>query len=122
MPRGSHFTVFLVAALAGCGGSGTFPGGSVVNSPGGGGGQPTQLVDVKVTVTIPARSKQHGMRPDYISANTQSLVIGLTSVDGKSVTGVNPTTISTSPNFADSAASSRSHARLSSNAAVRQSA
>jgi len=97
LPRGSHFTVFLVAALAGCGGSGTFPGGSVVNSPGGGGGQPTQLVDVKVTVTIPARSKQHGMRPDYISANTQSLVIGLTSVDGKSVTGVNPTTIDTLP-------------------------
>ena len=97
LPKVSRFTVVFVAVLAGCGGGGTLPSGSVVNSPGGSGGPPTQLVNVKVTVTIPARSKQRDIRPDYVSANTQSLVIGLTSVDGKSVTGASPTTINTLP-------------------------
>lgn len=80
--------------LAGCGGGGGNPFGPVVNSPGGGGGHPpTQLVPVKVTVTVPRSSGQ--MRPDYVSVNTESLVIELTSVDGSGVTGVKATTINT---------------------------
>jgi hypothetical protein len=84
---------FLVTA---CGGGGTFPYGSVVNSPGGGPTQPpTQLVDVHVVVTVPQRRQAPRLRPDYISVNTQSLVIELSSVNGNGVTGVNPTTINT---------------------------
>jgi hypothetical protein len=86
----------LAFALSACGGSGTFPNGSVVNSPGGGPTQPpTKLVDVKVTVTVPPHGNRPRMRPNYISVNTASLVIDLSSVDGQGVTGVNPTTINT---------------------------
>jgi hypothetical protein len=83
----------LATVIAGCGGSG-LPGGSVVNYPGGPGQPPTKLVNVKVTVTIPASGGQ-GVRPDYVSVNTQSLVIQLSSVNGNGVTGVNPTIINT---------------------------
>jgi hypothetical protein len=89
--------VIAATLVTACGGGG-LPSGSVVNSPGSGPTQsPTKLVNVKVTVTIPPRSKQHGIRPNYISENTQSLVIGLSSVNGQGVSGVNPTTINTSP-------------------------
>jgi hypothetical protein len=85
--------VFLVA----CGGGG-MPVGSVVNSPGGGStSPPTQLVNVSVTVTVPARNKQKGIRSQYVSVNTESLVIQLAAVNGNGVTGVNPTTIDTLP-------------------------
>lgn len=88
----------MVAAcsLAACGGAGTFPAGSVVNSPGGGGTPqpPPNLVDVKVTVTIPP-AKRHAMQHNYVSPNTQSIVIQLYSVDGQTVGGVNPKTIDT---------------------------
>jgi hypothetical protein len=92
-------TACVVAfALSACGGGGGLPNGSVVNSPGGGPTQsPTKLVNVKVTVTIPPRTKSHGVRPDYVSVNTQSLVIALSSVNGEGVSGVNPTTINTLP-------------------------
>jgi hypothetical protein len=92
-----RMTVLVAAfALSACGGGGDLPAGSIVNSPGGGPTQsPTKLVKVKVTVTIPAPSKPRGVRPDYISKNTQSLVIALSSVNGQSVSGVNPTTINT---------------------------
>ena len=71
------------------------PSGSVVNYPGGGpSSPPTKLVDIKVTVTVPARGNQE-IRPSYLSVNTKSLVIALSSVDGSGVTGVNPTTINT---------------------------
>lgn len=86
----------VLSSVVACGGAGTYPAGSVVNSPGGGPSQPpTQIVDVKVTVTIPARGKQHGITPNYISVNTQSIAIQLSSVNGQPVTGVNPTTINT---------------------------
>ncbi|HEX3670883.1 MAG TPA: hypothetical protein VHT92_04170 [Candidatus Cybelea sp.] len=85
-----------IAFTAACGGGG-LPVGSVVNSGGGGNGDPTPLVNVKVTVTIPAQSKSKGIRPNYVSVNTKSLVIALSSVDGKGVTGVNPTIIDTTP-------------------------
>jgi hypothetical protein len=88
----------LVAAslMTACGGAGTFPYGSVVNSPGSGPtSPPTKLVDVKVTVTLPAGGKRQAIRPDYLSVNTESLVIALSSVNGNGVTGVNPTTIDT---------------------------
>lgn len=78
----------VLAALYACGGS-NLPSGSVVNSPGGPGHPPTQLVNVKVTVTVPRGSGR--MRPDYVSVNTDSLSIELASVDGKGVTGVNST-------------------------------
>ncbi len=94
-------TMLLLVAgfvLNACGGGGGLPDGSVVNSPGGGPTQsPTKLVNVKVTVTIPAVTKRRGVRPDYVSANTQSLVIALSSVNGEGVSGVNPTTIDTLP-------------------------
>lgn len=81
--------------LAACGGGGGLPVGSVVNSGGGSGPPPTKLVDVKVVVTVPSGTKRNGPGPDYISVNTQSLVIQLTSANGGGVTGVNPTTINT---------------------------
>jgi hypothetical protein len=94
-----RLVVFLIAALlSACGGGGS-PVGSVVNYPGGGpSSPPTQLVNVKVTVTIPAsKSSKYRIRvhPQYVSVNTQSLVIQLASVNGSGVTGVNPTTINT---------------------------
>ena len=86
---------FAAGSLAACGGGGGLPFGSVVNSPGGSGPPPTKLVDVKVLVTVPPGGKRNRVGPDYISVNTKSLVIQLTSVDGGGVTGVNPTTINT---------------------------
>ena len=96
MTHGALLRITLALAFAGCGGAGTFPAGSVVNSPGGGGTPqpPPNLVDVKVTVTIPA-GKRHALRPNYVSPNTQSIVIQLYSVDGQTVGGVNPKTIDT---------------------------
>ena len=80
--------------FAPCGGSPNTPGGPIVNSGGGGSGPPpTKLVSVKVKVDVP--SGKGGIRPGYVSPNTQSLVIQLASVDGGGVTGVNATTIET---------------------------
>jgi hypothetical protein len=88
--------VFIATlAMAACGGGGSLPNGSVVNSPGGPGQSPPPLVDVKVSVTVPPGGKRRGIGPDYVSVNTQSLVIQLASVDGNGVSGVNPTTINT---------------------------
>ncbi len=87
----------VICLLTACGGGGGLPLGSVVNSGGGSGPPPTKLVDVKVVVTVPSGGSRSGIRHDYISVNTQSLVIQLTSVDGGGVTGVNPTTINTVP-------------------------
>jgi hypothetical protein len=91
------FSALAAASLlAACGGAGTYPNGSVVNSPGSGGPSqpPPNLVDVKVDVTIPAR-KQNALRPDYVSVNTRSLVIQLSTVNGNPISGVNPKTINT---------------------------
>ncbi|HEV3090641.1 MAG TPA: hypothetical protein VGX91_04255, partial [Candidatus Cybelea sp.] len=75
-----------------CGGGLNTPDGSVVNSPGGSGPPPTHLVKIHVSITVPAAS---GLRPDYLSSNTESVVIQLTSVDGDGVTGVNPAIVNT---------------------------
>jgi hypothetical protein len=84
--------------LASCGGGNGLPNGSVVNSPGGGPTQtPTKLVSVKVTITIPASDKPRGIRPDYVSPNTESLAIALSSVNGEGVSGVSATVINTLP-------------------------
>ncbi|MBV8198547.1 MAG: hypothetical protein JO263_10455 [Candidatus Eremiobacteraeota bacterium] len=85
---------FALAAtiVAACGGPGT-PSGSVVNFPGDPGPPSTDPVPVKVTIAIPALRK--GIRPDYVSPNTQSLVIQLASVNGQGVSGINATTIET---------------------------
>jgi hypothetical protein len=91
-----RLAVFAAVAmlLAACGGGSNLPSGSVVNSPGSGGsGNPTKLVSVKVTVSVARGNRQ--MRPDYVSVNTESLVIELTSVDGSGATGVSATTINT---------------------------
>jgi hypothetical protein len=91
--------LIVIAACASlvtaCGGGGGMPNGSVVNFPGGPTDPPTKLVNVKVTVTIPPSKQTRNIRPDYISINTESLVIQLASVDGEAVSGVNPTTINT---------------------------
>jgi hypothetical protein len=93
--------VRLVAVAAGtmllvaCGGGGMNPYGSVVNSPGNGSGNPpTRLVNVKVVVTV-NRGSNREIRPGYVSINTKSLVIELTSVNGGGVSGVKATTINT---------------------------
>ena len=85
----------LVASFVACSGGGSLPSGSVVNSPGGPTQSPPPLVNVKVTVTVPTRTKSRGINPNYVSVNTQSLVIQLASVNGTGVSGVNPTTIDT---------------------------
>src|SRR5580698_382372 len=85
-------------ALTSCGGA-SLPVGSVVNSPGGpGGGPPPKMVSVKVSVTVPPAEKSKGARPGYVSPDTASLVIQLTSVNGSAVSGVGATTIETQPN------------------------
>lgn len=102
---------FLVAALvlAGCGGN-SLPSGSVVNSPGGGtGGPPPRLISIEVTVTVPRGKGNHQkhVRPRYVSDDTASLVVQLTSVNGQGVSGVNPTTIETQPHAGDCKAGSQ---------------
>ena len=97
MKRLDIIAAALAAAnfLTACGGGG-LPGGSVVNYPGGGGDPPpTKFVNVKVTATIPSGERPQGVRPDYVSVNTKSLVIALSSVNGGGVSGVNPTTMET---------------------------
>ena len=87
--------IVVATILTACGGGG-LPVGSVVNDPGSGpSSPPTQLVNVKVTVTIPARKNHSKIRSQYVSVNTQSVVIVLSSVDGNGISGVNPTTINT---------------------------
>ncbi len=86
-----------VACASACGGGPGTPQGPVVGSPGNPDPPPTKLVGVKVSVTIPPAAKRHGLGPDYVSANTASLVIQLASVDGSGVSGVNATTINTLP-------------------------
>jgi hypothetical protein len=98
-------TAVAVAALvaigltSACGGSPNTPNGSYVGSPGDPGDPPTRLVDVTVTVTVPSRT--HGAKPNYVSPNTESLAIQLASVNGKGVTGVNPTIVNTVPKAHD---------------------
>ena len=90
--------VAVALTMAACGGGGGLPVGSVVNTGGGSGPPPTKLVDVKVIVSIPPSGGRQGIRPDYVSVNTKSLVIELSSVNGEGATGVNPTTINTAAN------------------------
>jgi hypothetical protein len=95
MRRFSRSAIVLAGALvAGCGGGSNLPSGPVVNYPGGGGQPPTKLIDVKVTVTV-SHGHRSRVRPDYVSLNTQSLAIALTSVNGHGVSGVNATVIDT---------------------------
>jgi len=87
---------FAVLLVAGCGSGGAQPSGPVVNSPGSGPTQPpTPLVNVKVTVTVPQAKKGARLRSNYVSVNTQSLAIELSSVNGQGVSGVSTTTIDT---------------------------
>lgn len=85
-------TVFIAA----CGGGPNTPAGSVVGVPGGPDPPPTQLVPVKLTVTI-SGGESHGMRPSYISKNTQSVTVQLASVNGGGVSGVNASIVNTTP-------------------------
>jgi hypothetical protein len=88
-----------IGLISACGGSPNTPNGSFVGSGGNPGGPPTRLVEVKVTVTIPSRTR--GAKPNYVSPNTESLAIQLASVNGKGVTGVNPTILNTVPKAHD---------------------
>ena len=75
------------------------PDGSFVGSGGNPGGPPTRLVDVKVTVTVPSANARREIQLRF--SNTESLAIQLASVDGKGVTGVNPTIVNTLPKSRD---------------------
>ncbi len=88
-----------IGLISACGGSPNTPNGSFIGSGGNPGGPPTRLVDVKVTVTVPSRTR--GAKPNYVSPNTESLAIQLASVDGKGVSGVNPTILNTVPKAHD---------------------
>jgi len=106
-PFVSSLAVLLALTItSGCGGNFNTPDGPVVGSPGGGGPPPTRLVDVKVTVTLPVA--RGGLRPDYLSKNTESLAIALETVNGKGVTGVNPTIVNTLPKSRDCKSQSQS--------------
>ena len=87
----------VASALAGCGGSPNTPTGSVVGSPGGPPPPPTQLVGVRLTVTLPSlrQRTRKAMSPNYLSPDTRSLAIQLASVDGNGVSGVNATIMDT---------------------------
>ncbi len=85
-----------VAIVAACGGSPNTPSGSYVGSPGGHAPPPTQLVGVKLTVSV-SPGGSAGMRPSYVSPNTQSVSVQLASVDGNGVTGVNASIVNTAP-------------------------
>jgi hypothetical protein len=86
--------VLCALSVAACGGTPGTPNGSVINSGGGTKPPPTQLVSVAVTVTV---QNGGGAQPNYISSKTQSLTVGLASVDGNGVSGVSATTITKTP-------------------------
>jgi hypothetical protein len=92
-------SIAMLVLSAGCGGSPNTPNGPYVGSPGDPGPPATKLVDVKVTVTIPAASGK--LRPNYLSYNTKSLAVQLVSDDGNGVTGVNASIINTLPKSRD---------------------
>jgi hypothetical protein len=83
----------VLAFATACSGTPGTPNGSVINSGGGSQPPPTQLVSVSVTVTVDTA----GAQPNYISSKTQSLTVGLASVNGNGVSGVSATTITTTP-------------------------
>ena len=91
----------LGAAIAACSGAPNTPQGSVVGTGGGGPiPPPTQLVNASITVVVPApaTNRRAGtMRPSYLSAHMQSLVIEVSTSNGVSVTGANATSINTYP-------------------------
>jgi hypothetical protein len=84
---------FAVALATGCSGSPGTPSGSVVGSGGGLVPPPVTLVGVSVSVTVATGNAA----PNYVSSKTQSLTIDLSSVNGNSVSGVNASTITTTP-------------------------
>lgn len=94
----TFFSCVFAALLTACGGSPNTPNGPFVGSPGGPTPDPTKLVPVHFSVTIPAKG---GADPNYISTNTDSLSIQLVSVDGNGVEGVNATTMNTLPKSRD---------------------
>ncbi len=81
----------LTLAVAACGGTPGTPNGPVVGSGGGPVPPPISLVKVSVTVTVAGGIAQ------FVSSKTQSITVGLASVDGRAVSGVNATTITTTP-------------------------
>jgi Beta-propeller repeat len=84
-----------LAAAAACGGGFGTPDGPTVNSPGSPSSPPPPLVSVRVHVTIPGPERARTVRPNYVSPNTESVVVQLASVDGQGVSGVNAATIET---------------------------
>jgi hypothetical protein len=88
------FTLAFSTITIACGGTNT-PFGPIVGFGGGGDPPPIRLVGVRLTVTIPPLGS--GPRANYLSTTPQSLEIELVSVDGKGVSGVNPTTMNTVP-------------------------
>ncbi|HEY1680859.1 MAG TPA: hypothetical protein VGF98_04385 [Candidatus Tumulicola sp.] len=82
-----------LAFTAGCSGTPGTPNGSVVGSGGGPVTPPTALVNVSVAVTV---AGNNGASPGYVSSKTESLSIGLASVNGGPVSGAGTSTITTS--------------------------
>jgi hypothetical protein len=96
-PFSALASVVATLLISACGGSPNTPTGSVVNSPGGTPPPPTQLVNVRLTVTVPTSQRRRATNPNYISPATASLAIQLASVNGNGVTGVNATIVNTLP-------------------------
>jgi hypothetical protein len=83
----------MAVALASCGGSPNTPNGANVGSPGGTIPPPTQLISARLTVTLVRPQRLE--RADYLSPNTQSISVGLASVNGVGVNGVSATVVNT---------------------------
>ncbi len=77
MTRFGVLTVLLILGLQGCGGGGGSAGATPSVVPSAQGVTPGAKATVRFTIAIPKSSPQSsGRRPNYISPNTQSIVIG----------------------------------------------
>ncbi|MBV8149190.1 MAG: hypothetical protein JO092_08880 [Candidatus Eremiobacteraeota bacterium] len=95
--RAAATRLLIAVALVGCGGSPNTPNGPTVGSPGGPIPPPTQLVSAHLIVKL-TKPLHNGEHPDYLSPNTESVAVGLASVNGSGVNGVNATIVNTSRN------------------------
>ena len=80
------------AALAGCGGGGASLPPTASNA------QTQAVTTAQFRILIPPKSAQARLAPKYVSASTQSVIIALTSVNGKAYAGTasSPAAVSTS--------------------------
>lgn len=80
--------LILAAALAGCGAGGSNSVPPLGTKPGTSSPNGTASSMASFTITVPAKSAQaHVRKPQYISANTESVIITLATVNGVAFTG-----------------------------------